>query len=320
MPGLASGGGSSTASTAPTTTPRPHGLGDDRRLERDGQPAIGSGEPPALGRRWWAERGAGAWAAPSTAEGVDFGRGRAPAVSARPASTAPRHRHPVEGRARRLAERRRRPVLQPPSRAASASPSTAVMVAEGRYDASIIVFGGIWDFAATSLIVRGGGRERSRTRGVASRLDTATGVFTNPALIDDVLAVLAEHRPEPRTRPSGQDRQHPQAGPQGRGRTSASAALASMSARRHVESAAARSSGIVDERAADLRTPFVGVTTDGVRRAGLRERRAEPQGIDTRPIADAALRLPRGLSPEPARAGDVPDGRHRMADCGSTST
>jgi fructose-1,6-bisphosphatase/inositol monophosphatase family enzyme len=35
----------------------------------------------------------------------------------------------------------------------------AVMVAEGTLDASIIVFGGIWDFAATSLIVRESGGE-----------------------------------------------------------------------------------------------------------------------------------------------------------------
>ena len=28
------------------------------------------------------------------------------------------------------------------------------------------------------------------------RLDTATGVFTTPGIADDVLAVLAEHRPD----------------------------------------------------------------------------------------------------------------------------
>ena len=50
----------------------------------------------------------------------------------------------------------------------------------------------MWDFAATSLMVReAGGVFRDAWGG--ERLDTATGVFTNPALIDEVLAALADH-------------------------------------------------------------------------------------------------------------------------------
>ena len=55
--------GSSTRSTAPGTTRAASGLGDPDRA-RGGRRRSGSGSSsaPALGRRWWAERGAGAFA------------------------------------------------------------------------------------------------------------------------------------------------------------------------------------------------------------------------------------------------------------------
>jgi hypothetical protein len=59
-----------------------------------------------------------------------------------------------------------------------------------------------------------------------------------------------------------------------------------MSAREHVVHAPATVLDIVDERAAHLSEPFVGVTTDGTVRRGLRMVDSPP--VDTRPIADAA--------------------------------
>ncbi|MGZ4701796.1 MAG: DUF3500 domain-containing protein, partial [Ilumatobacteraceae bacterium] len=61
--------------------------------------------------------------------------------------------------------------------------------------------------------------------------------------------------------------------------------LASMSARRRIEEAPSPILAIVDERAAQLERPLIGVTTDGVVRAGLRS--LDGRKIDTRPIADA---------------------------------
>ena len=142
------------------------------------------------------------------------------------------------------------------------------------------------------------------------RLDTATGVFTTPGITDDVLAVLAEHRPDVPDTPVF--------------RTSTLKpvpkdwtdfglrALTSMSARRHVEHAPPLIFELVDERAAELTKPFVGITTDGVALAGLRERRAEPK-VSTAPDHRRHPGLPRWSLTEPAQPGDVRDGRHRVA-------
>ena len=71
----------------------------------------------------------------------------------------------------------------------------AVMVASGQLDAAILTYGGLWDFAATSLIVtEAGGVFRDAWGG--ERFDTATGLFTSPGLVEQVLAALAELRPD----------------------------------------------------------------------------------------------------------------------------
>ena len=165
------------------------------------------------------------------------------------------------------------------------------MVAEGRLDASIIVFGGIWDFAATSLIVReAGGVFRDAWGG--ERLDTATGVFTNAALIDGSAGEACRRAAAGAgSRQAGQDRQHPDrhtrgAGDRRRGARFGIRRLASMSARQRIEEAPSPILAIVDERAAELERPLLGVTTDGVVRTGLRS--LGGRKVDTRPIADAA--------------------------------
>ena len=148
------------------------------------------------------------------------------------------------------------------------------MVAAGELDVAILTFGGLWDFAATSLIVaEAGGVFRDAWGG--ERFDTATAVFTNAALVDQVLAALAELRPEvpdapqlARTvsTPIGTDDE--QAADEWR--RFGIRPLPSMSARRHVDNAPPPVLNIVDERAAELDRPFLGVTTDGVLRTGLR--------------------------------------------------
>jgi fructose-1,6-bisphosphatase/inositol monophosphatase family enzyme len=61
------------------------------------------------------------------------------------------------------------------------------MVAAGQVDAAVLLFGSLWDFAGPSLIVgEAGGVFRDAWGG--ERFDTHSGVFTNPALLDDVLS------------------------------------------------------------------------------------------------------------------------------------
>jgi hypothetical protein len=64
--------------------------------------------------------------------------------------------------------------------------------------------------------------------------------------------------------------------------------MPSMSARVHVANAPPEVRNIVDERVAELERPLVGVTTDGVVRAGLRRLDDAPR-VDTAPITEAAL-------------------------------
>ena len=196
------------------------------------------------------------------------------------------------------------------------------MVASGELDVAILTFGGLWDFAATSLIVtEAGGVFRDAWGG--KRFDTATGVFTNDALVDQVLAALAELRPDAPDAPQlaktvstpiGTDAE--QAADEWR--RFGVRPLPSMSARRHVDNAPPPILAIVDERAAELERPFLGVTTDGVVRTGLRSL----GGIVGEHAADH--RQPRSPSCRRSRPNSASGSRSRWTRssgaCGSTST
>ena len=133
------------------------------------------------------------------------------------------------------------------------------------------------------------------------RIDTATGVFTNAALVDQVLAVLATMRPpEPDHPQLARTTSSPIGGPDADGddgdewRRFGIRPLPSMSARVRVEHAPPFVLDIVDERAAHLAQPLVGVTTDGVVRRGLRT--LDAPLVDTAPISDAALAFLQALT------------------------
>ena len=140
--------------------PRRTGWGTIVALERDGQPAIGLVSAPALGRRWWAERGSGAWAAPSTTEGVDFGAAERLHVSATTGLEGAKvcvipWKGVLEGWRSDVAGR----FVQPTEPRSQCIALDGVMVAEGRYDA-------LGDHARWDLGLRrdpgdrrGGGRE-----------------------------------------------------------------------------------------------------------------------------------------------------------------
>ncbi|HWC68735.1 MAG TPA: inositol monophosphatase family protein [Acidimicrobiales bacterium] len=268
--------------------------------EVDGEIGVGLVSAPRLGRRWWAVRGSGAWSAPHRPDAT-FDPGAATPLRCGSADTLAEASViviPYEGAMlgwRNEASRRFTPPSTPRSQCFAID---AAMVAAGELDVAILTYGGLWDFAATSLIVReAGGVFRDAWGG--ERFDTATGVFTTDSLVEQVLAALAELRPDapdvPRlartvSTPIGTADEQALDG----WRKFGIRQLASMSARVHVEHVPPPILAIVEERAAELERPFLGVTTDGVLRTGLRS----PGGsqVSTQPIADAALAFLQALT------------------------
>jgi fructose-1,6-bisphosphatase/inositol monophosphatase family enzyme len=277
------------------------GWGTIVAADLDGEVVVGMVSAPVLGRRWWALRGGGAWAAPYRPDGaVDVEAAEPLRVGTTAAlSDASVIVIPFEGALvgwRNEVAKRFRPPASPRSQCFAID---AAMVAEGRLDVAILVFGGLWDFAATSLLVsEAGGAFRDAWGG--QRFDTATAVFTNAALLDPVLAVLAQLRPD---RPDEARLAKTVSTPIG---TEAEQAadewrsfglrpLPSMSARVHVTNAPPPVLEIVDERLAELEHPFVGVTTDGRLRTGLRSLDGAREKTDA--ITDAALAFLQALTP-----------------------
>ena len=279
------------------------GWGTIIAAEVNGEIAVGIVSAPLFGRRWWAVRGEGAWSAPYRADGsADIVDG----------AVALRCREPLNARQPRIIVTPFKGFLlgwrseasslyaHPASPRSQCFALDAVMVAEGELDATVILLGGIWDVAATGLIVReAGGVFRDAWGG--TRLDTGSGVFTTAALLDEVLGSLATLRPaEPdvarvaRTvsTPIGDQDEQTADG----WRAFGIRPLSTMSARVHVDNAPPRVLDIVDERAAELARPIVGVTTDGVVRP---VRRSLTDGrVSTQPITDAALAFLQALTAE----------------------
>ena len=278
------------------------GWGTIIAYEVDGEIVVGMVSSPRFGHRWWAVRGGGAWAAPYRPDGtVDVDAAEpmhcATETSLDQASVIV---SPFLGTMHGWRNEVPKRFTPPASPRGQCFAIDAVMVASGELDVALLTFGGLWDFAATSLIVsEAGGVFRDAWGG--TRFDTATGVFANAALADQVVAMLAELRPdEPDTArlaktvntPIGTDAEQAVDEWLSYGIRS----MPSMSARVHVEHAPPMILEIVDERAAELERPFLGVTTDGTVRTGLRAPGA-PR-ISTQPIADAALGFLQALTPE----------------------
>ena len=267
--------------------------------ELDGEAVLGLVSAPLLGRRWWAMSDGGAWSAtvepdgsfdPTTAEGL---RCRATA-SLDDASVIVT---PFEGFLLGWRDEVPKRFTPPPTPRSQCFALDAALVAAGELDVAIITLGGVWDFAATSVIVReAGGVFRDAWGG--TRLDTATGVFTNDLLVDRVLAVLAGMRPpEPDVPQLAKTVSTPVGGDGDDGwRRFGIASLPSMSARTHVEHAPPLILDIVDERAAHLAESFIGVTTDGTARRGLRS--LDDTHVSTSNVAEAAASFLRALTPE----------------------
>ena len=160
-------------------------------LERDGGMVLGVVSAPALGRRWWAARGEGAWAGTATGGG-DGERIRVSTVARvedafmsydglerfEPAAPAD------NGRLLRLARRCWR------SRGLGDFWSH-VLVAEGAVDIAAEPEVSVWDVAPILVIVEEAGGRFTDLAG-APRADGGSALSTNGLLHDDALVALAE--------------------------------------------------------------------------------------------------------------------------------
>ncbi len=164
----------------------------------EGEVVLGVITSPALGRRWWAERGGGAWTATlapvgSTGEGAsrlgpaERMRGTATAtldtavVAAIP--SLQRFPDPADWRHQICAALQRGDVFP------SAFGHSAARVARGEVDATVHLYGGVWDHAVGVVLVEEAGGHFSDLWG-GRRLDTSTGIYTNGALFDQVMATV----------------------------------------------------------------------------------------------------------------------------------
>lgn len=160
-------------------------------LQEADEITVGVTTSPALERRWWAARGAGAWSVrltdpPSTPRALrvsEVDEGESGEVSVVPPPGI------LDGwrdaAVRAVAER-------------FPSPSTRghgpVLVAEGRTATSVHLWGGPWDHAAFVVLVEEAGGRFSDLWG-GCRIDTGTAVFSNGTAHEGARLVAQEQAP-----------------------------------------------------------------------------------------------------------------------------
>jgi histidinol-phosphatase len=153
-------------------------------LEEDGRVTVGVVSAPALGRRWWAARGQGAY----VREGEASTRIRVSAVD----DLAGAH---VSHASLRGWERRGLvPGIVRVCRNAryvfgSGCFWAQMLVAEGRCDVSLDPWGKVWDIAASQVILEEAGGRLTDLRG-EPRIDQDCAVATNGLLHQEILGLL----------------------------------------------------------------------------------------------------------------------------------
>jgi histidinol-phosphatase len=153
-------------------------------LEVDGEPVVGVTTSGGDGRRWWAERGGGAWYARSS------GAPRRLAVNNRVELAGGRYSviPPLDA-----LTPERRAAMAPLDTATYVPPAEhgALLVADGRIEACVQVVGGPWDFAALSVLVEEAGGRVTDGRGHRDIYGGGPLVYTNGRVHDAVLAALS---------------------------------------------------------------------------------------------------------------------------------
>lgn len=154
-------------------------------LEEAGSMIVGVVSAPALGRRWWASQGAGAWAGAPGAEGDPIRVSRVAALADAQVSgggLAGWEEHGGPGGAVDLALRCWRD-------RAFGDFWSHMLVAEGACEIALDPVVSIWDLAAVKVIVEEAGGRFTDLDGVA-RADGGSAVSSNGLLHDDALAIL----------------------------------------------------------------------------------------------------------------------------------
>jgi histidinol-phosphatase len=149
-------------------------------LERDGVVDLGLVSAPALGRRWWALRGEGAWSDGARCRVSDVGRFEDAVVSTTSARHMPAGWHAFAGRA--WAERSFSDFWQ------------YCLVAEGAVDVAADETLQLWDYAAVELIVTEAGGRCSTFTGAAPS-PGASFIASNGRLHDEAVAALRGQTP-----------------------------------------------------------------------------------------------------------------------------
>lgn len=154
-------------------------------LEEHGSLVIGVVSAPALGRRWWAARGEGAWAGAPGSQGDPIRVSRVSSLSdaqVSGASLSGWEEHGGPGGAVDLALRCWRD-------RAFGDFWSHMLVAEGACEIALDPVVSIWDLAALKVIVEEAGG-RFTDLGGAARADGSSAVSSNGLLHDEALAIL----------------------------------------------------------------------------------------------------------------------------------
>jgi histidinol-phosphatase len=150
-------------------------------LEREGGVVVGVASAPALGGRWWAERGSGAFANGEPIRVSTVSRMEEAAFSH--ASVRSLYARGHESAVRSLGDRAW-------MERGYGDFWQHVLVAEGRLDFALDPVVSLWDLAAVQLIVEEAGGRFTDFDGVA-RPDGGSGISSNGLLHDEVLAALS---------------------------------------------------------------------------------------------------------------------------------
>jgi histidinol-phosphatase len=156
-------------------------------LEVDGSMQLGAVSAPALGRRWWAERGEGAFAAAPQGRGERVHVSSVAALSGSGMSSASIADFPEPERVVGLAQKVKRD-------RGFGDFWSHMLVAEGACEVGLDPVVSVWDIAPLQVIVEEAGGKFTDFAGTR-RLDGGSALSSNGLVHDDVIAALSSSRP-----------------------------------------------------------------------------------------------------------------------------
>jgi histidinol-phosphatase len=161
------------------------GWGTMIALEIDGEVELGVVSSPAVGIRWYAQRGFGSWRVIAGEDPVRVACSTATGESARVLASPPAGF--LEGWRSTAADRVARGEIEHPRNFAWGG----TLVADASHDATVLFSAAVWDIAANVVIVEEAGGCYRNVWG-DRRLDTTTAVYGHGALVDELVALIAD--------------------------------------------------------------------------------------------------------------------------------